>query len=133
MDIQEHTHRFITALHALEQKGEQALAQMVDLFAPQARVSNSALSLAQEERRGREAVQAFWADYCKALRDASTTFHAVTTSEREAGLFWTTRGRDFDYEGASLLAFDERGRIESFRGYYDTRKLGPAGAGRQVH
>ena len=124
--------RFIESLHVLEREGERGLDPMLALFADTATISNAALDLSGEERRGREGVRAFWSDYARSLRGAATHFHAVTQGAGAVGLFWTTRmasadGHDADaprYEGATLLRLDPAGtRIVAMRGYYDTRAL----------
>lgn len=120
--------RFTEALHAVDAGDEGAVERMVELYSPEARLTNAAMKLAGEERRGRDGVRQFWEEYQHTFREARTEFFDVTGSDRSAGLFWTTRGIDatgqeVEYDGVSLLVFDGAGLIESFRGYYDTREL----------
>lgn len=129
--------RFVEALHALEAEGEDAVDRIVDLFAGDSMVSNAALRRAGEERTGRDGVRRFWSEYAATFRGARTEFRAITYSDHEVGLFWTTHGRDPDggersYDGASLLAFDGDGRIVLFSGYYDPADLQLAGHGSQT-
>lgn len=129
--------RFTEALHAVDAGEQGAIERMTELYSPEARLTNAALKLVGEERRGHEGVRAFWEEYQHTFREARTEFAEVTSSERSAGLFWTTRGQDatgqrFEYDGVSLLVFDEEGLITQFRGYYDTRELSrKVGAGGQ--
>ena len=122
--------RFIDVLHRLEGDDEGAVAEMADLFSDDARLENAALDLAGEERNGREGARHFWSEYRRTFKEARSDFHQITLNERAAGLFWTTRGagnngQPVEYDGASLLIFDDAGRITRFRGYYDTRALDP--------
>lgn len=119
---------FAEALHAVERRDEGALERIMAHFSPEARLTNAALKQAQHDRSGLEGVRAFWEAYQQTFREAHTEFIEVTSSERAAGLFWTTRGVDargegLDYDGVTLLVFDEDGKITHFRGYYDTREL----------
>lgn len=120
--------QFTEALHAVDQHAEGSIEAMVELYSPDARLTNASLKLANEERNGHEGVRAFWTNYQKNFREASTEFFQVTSNEEAAGLFWTTRGTDstgqeFEYDGVSLLVFGEDGKITLFRGYFDTREL----------
>jgi hypothetical protein len=120
---------FIDALHALEQGGEEQVEGLVALFSPDARITNAALKLTGEERQGPEGARTFWTEYKRTLSQAYSEFHQVTVNEQAAGLFWTTKHRgdgsagDTEYDGASLLVFDEAGKIRHFHGYYDTRQF----------
>lgn len=119
---------FVEALHAVERHDEGALERMMAYFSPQARLTNATLKQAHEDRSGPEGVRAFWESYQQMFREAHTEFLELTSSERAAGLFWTTRGVDargerIDYDGVTLLIFDADGKITHFRGYYDTREL----------
>lgn len=131
MDVQQ-THQlgeqFTAALHALDANQEGALEQIVAMFSPEARLTNASLKLANEERTGIEGIRSFWSNYRNTFREAQTEFAQVTSNEQAAGLFWTTRGSDaegqpLEYDGVSLLVFDNEGKIVQFRGYYDTREL----------
>lgn len=120
--------QFTEALHAVDQHAEGAIEQMLELYSANARLTNASLKLANEERNGQEGVRTFWENYQNNFREATTEFFQVTSNEESAGLFWTTRGTDatgqqFEYDGVSLLVFDEDGKINLFRGYYDTREL----------
>jgi ketosteroid isomerase-like protein len=131
MDTQqtmEHTQAFAEALHAVDRRDEGAIERMVDLFSPQATLTNAALKLAGEERSGHEGARTFWEQYQHSFQAASTAFFELTSSARGGGLFWTTSGTDaagdpISYDGVTLLIFDDSGKIAQFRGYYDTREL----------
>jgi hypothetical protein len=120
--------QFIDALHALEQGGEDQAHQMALLFRDDAKLANAALDLQNIEVQGRDGILRFWIEYKETLGEAYSKFHQVTTSQNAAGLFWTTQGRnpagqEIHYHGATLLQWDDTGRIKYFRGYYDTRQL----------
>jgi ketosteroid isomerase-like protein len=120
--------QFAEALHAVDRRDEGAVDQMTALFSSRARLVNAALKLAGEERTGREGARAFWEQYQGSFQEAGTEFFQLTGGEQAAGLFWTTRGRDaagapLEYDGVTLLTFDQDGKIELLRGYYDTREL----------
>ncbi|WP_025746023.1 nuclear transport factor 2 family protein [Kallotenue papyrolyticum] len=141
--VREHTQRFIDALHALEassaEEREQQVAQMAALFSAEAELVNAALKLAGETRRGPEGARRFWSEYRRTFGTARSEFFQITINAQAAGLFWTTRGtgndgQPLEYDGASLLVFDEAGQIRLFRGYYDTREAGRAvGVEHQPH
>jgi len=119
---------FAEALHAVDGREEGAIERMVARFAPEARLTNAALKLAHEERTGSVGARAFWEQYQSSFREAHTEFFELTSSERAAGLFWTTHGTDatgepLSYDGVTLLVLDQQGLITLFRGYYDTREL----------
>ena len=121
--------QFIDALHALEQGGEGDVEALVGLYSEQAHLTNAAQRLTGEERTGRDGVRAFWSEYKRTVGKAFSEFHQVTVNEEAAGLFWTTKaggdnGRsEVQYDGSTLLVFDEDGKIRFFQGYYDTRQL----------
>ena len=120
--------QFIDALHGLEQGGEDEAHQITLLFRDDATLTNSALDLRGVEITGRDEILRFWIEYKQTLGGAYSEFHHITTSEYSAGLFWTTKGQspdgqDISYHGATLLEWDDTGRIRFFRGYYDTRQL----------
>ena len=120
--------RFIDTLHDLEQGGEEQAHEIAMLFADDATLTNAALELRGETVEGRDALMRFWLEYRGTLGEVESHFHHVTTSERAAGLFWTTKGhnpsgQDVHYHGATLVEWNPSGMIQFFRGYYDTREL----------
>ena len=126
--IEAKTQEFIDALHTLE-KGTIADAdQLVALYADDAALANSALDHKNREMKGRDEILQFWVEYKETLGDVYSDFHHVNTASDCAGLFWTTKGQnsggtEVNYHGATLLVFNEDGKIQFFRGYYDTREL----------
>lgn len=127
--IEAQAQAFIDALHTLEEGDEHATDAIVGLFSEEARLINAALKLSHQERRGRDGAQEFWREYRRTFGTARSEFSNVTVSDDAAGLFWTTKGTGSDqqpieYDGASLLHFDDQGKIVLFRGYYDTREIG---------
>ena len=126
--IQERAQQFIDALHTLEQGSPDDTEALVALFSADARLSNAALKLAGEERQGADGVREFWREYRRTFGTARSEFTQITFNDTAAGLFWTTTGtgnddQPLEYEGVSLLVFDDSGKIAQFRGYYDTREL----------
>ena len=128
MDIQSQAQTFIDALHQLEQGSTGDVAALVALYADEATINNSALDGKNAEMKGTEQITKFWTEYKETLGEVLSKFHHVTTSDNAAGLFWTTEGQNpagdqVHYHGATLLQFGDDGKIEFFRGYYDTREL----------
>lgn len=128
LNTHELAQRFVAALQALEREGEAALEPMVRQFSAMSRLTNAALKRSGTERTGESGAREFWSDYRRSFRDVRTEFYEVTCGERSAGLFWTTRGSSatgapLEYDGATLLVFEDDGQITQFRGYYDTREL----------
>jgi hypothetical protein len=120
--------QFIEALHALETNDDSEAEPVAILFGDEAVLRNSALDHMGQEISGRDAILQFWIQYKAELGKCKSNFHHITTSERAAGLFWTTEGtspggQNVHYHGATLLEFDDSGLIKFFRGYYDTREL----------
>jgi ketosteroid isomerase-like protein len=131
-DIQTLAQQFIDALHTLEQGSEADVDALVALYSDDAHLTNAALRVAGDDRRGQDAIRHFWSEYKRTVGNAYSEFHQVTANEEAAGLFWTTRitGNDGEqgasYDGTSLLVFDGAGKIRFFQGYYDTRELNHA-------
>jgi hypothetical protein len=124
--------QFIDALHTLEQGAVEDAAQkvgaLVEMHSDDGRIINAALKLAGEERQGQDGARDFWIEYRKTFGEAYSDFFQVTSNEESAGLFWTTKGtgkdgQPMEYDGVSLLVFNDEGKISLFRGYYDTREL----------
>ena len=128
MDTHQLAEQFIEALHTLEAGSAEDTSALVDMYADDARLLNAALKLAGREHTGRDGAQTFWREYRATFGEARSEFFQITTNDSSAGLFWTTKGNDKDgdpleYDGVSLLVFNEQGKITLFRGYYDTREL----------
>ena len=110
--------RFIVALDSLERHGgEAALLEMIQLFSPMARLTSSHSS---SELTGERGARRYWINYRATLSSAHTDIYEVTTNDRCAALFWTTRatnrdGQPADYDGATLLAFEDDGLIIELR------------------
>ena len=120
--------QFIDALHALETGGDEHVQELAEMYAEDSTLCNSALDLRDMEVKGKNEVVRFWAEYKSTLGQVKSEFHHITTSERAAGLFWTTKGTNpngepINYHGATLLEWNDEGLIQFFRGYYDTRDL----------
>ncbi|MBV9789580.1 MAG: nuclear transport factor 2 family protein [Chloroflexi bacterium] len=126
--VQQLAQHFIDALHTLEQGNVEHADQLAGMYSDDARVINAALKLAGQERTGQDGARQFWTEYRRTFGEAYSEFYQVTVNEQAAGLFWTTKGtgndgQPMEYDGVSLLVFDDQGKIKLFRGYYDTREL----------
>lgn len=126
--VQQLAQQFIDALHALEQGDVENVDQLAGMYSDDARLVNAALKLAGQERTGQDGARQFWTEYRRTFGAAYSEFYQVTVNEQAAGLFWTTKGtgndgQPMEYDGVSLLVFDDQGKIKLFRGYYDTREL----------
>lgn len=128
METKSQAQTFIDALHKLEQGSTGDVAALVALYADDATINNSALDGKGAEMKGTDQITKFWTEYKETLGEVFSKFHHVTTDENAAGLFWTTQGQnpagdEVHYHGATLLQWNDDGKIEFFRGYYDTREL----------
>ena len=129
MDSKTLADTFIVALHELEQAQDESLvSSLVELYADNAELTNTALLLGGEKLSGKEGATEFWTQYKKTIGVGKSHFHHIAASENTAGLFWktTVMGGDAQYDGATLLEFDGDGKIAFFQGYYDTRQLNRA-------
>ncbi len=129
MDCKAFADSFISALHALEQGADESgVSDIVELFAADARLVNTALLLGGETLTGTEGATRFWMQYKKTIGVSKSEFHHITTGDDSVGLFWKTTVREgaARYDGATLLDFDGEGKIRYFQGYYDTRQLNEA-------
>lgn len=129
MDTKSSAEQFITALHNLERgTDESGVGGIVELFAEDAELVNTALLLGGETLRGKKGATEFWTQYKKTIGVGKSDFHHITLGESAAGLFWKTAIHDgaTQYDGSTLLDFDDSGKIRYFQGYYDTRQLNHA-------
>lgn len=110
--------RFVVALDSLERHGgEAALLEMVQLFSPMARLTSSRST---SELTGERGARRYWVQYRASFPSAHTDIYEITTNDRCAAIFWQTHatnrdGREADYEGATLLAFEDDGLIIELR------------------
>ena len=121
------------ALHALEDAesaSDDLLSGLVALYAEEAKLTNSALLLTNEELVGPEAIRTFWDEYKKTVGKAHSDFTQITVNGEAVGLFWVTSGittpdqpEPRSYDGSTLVVFDESGKIRQFHGYYDTHQF----------
>lgn len=131
MDVQQARHiadRFIEQLHRLEDGDPLVAEQIADMFADDAELTNSVMEREGGARRGRGEIAEFWRQYVSAFGDIRSDFYDVTTSDHSAGLFWKSTGKSpsgeaLSYDGVSLLAFDDEGKIARFQGFFDSRQL----------
>ena len=119
---------FIHQLQQLEDGDASAVETLVGLFADDAHLSNPIIEREGRERVGRDEITAFWRTYRDLFGRVHSEFLDVTASERCAGLFWRSAGtgplgQPLDYEGVTLLEFNDNGKIARFRGYFDTGKV----------
>lgn len=120
--------QFIERLLRFEEDGGSTLDDLVELFAEDAEIETPALDLVAQPRAGMGELRRFWQSYRDVLGSAESRFFRVTASEDAAGLFWTTRaagpdGRGIEYDGATLLVFDDAGRIARLRAYFNVGDL----------
>lgn len=122
--------RFIQQLHQLEEGGIQGADALAALFSDDAELSNSIIESdgAKTRREGREAIAQFWREYRESFQTIQSEFDDITASDRSAGLFWSSSGSDakgqpLRYEGVSLLTFDETGKINHFKAYFDKTQV----------
>lgn len=119
---------FTDALHILEKGSVDDVGQLVALYADDATLANSALDNKNKEMSGKDEILQFWTQYKETLGDVYSNFHHITVSDEAAGLFWTTDGTNpagdkVNYHGSTLLVFNTEGKVQFFRGYYDTSEL----------
>ena len=122
--------RFIGELHRLEQGDAQGVETLADLFADDAELTNSIIEAdeAKSRRYGREEIAQFWREYGESFQGVHSDFFDVTANDHSAGLFWRSRGNDvsgqsLEYEGVSLLVFDDAGKIKQFKGYFNQAQM----------
>ena len=128
MNTQQLAEQFIDALHTFEDGTPEDTAALVEMYADDAVIINAALKLVGQDRRGRDGASQFWREYRSTFGKVRSEFFQITNNDESAGLFWTTKGTDnenspLEYDGVSLLVFNDQGKITLFRGYYDTREL----------
>ncbi|HEY8609086.1 MAG TPA: nuclear transport factor 2 family protein [Noviherbaspirillum sp.] len=122
---------FIARLHSVEQGESAGVDTIVEMFADDAELSNPLVERTGHERKGRDQIAQFWREYRGVFRDIHSEFTDVTASDHSAGLFWRSTGTDaggkpLEYEGVSLLTFNEDGKIRHFKGYFDSRQVSAA-------
>ncbi|MES3023585.1 MAG: nuclear transport factor 2 family protein [Pseudomonadota bacterium] len=116
--------RFIARLQQLEQGQDNAVDGVAELFSGDAKLSNPILEREGRERSGRDDIAAFWRAYGATFGTIRSDFFEVTINDHSAGLFWHSRGtgphgQPIDYDGVTLLQFDESGQIARFKSYFD--------------
>ncbi|MBC8142436.1 MAG: nuclear transport factor 2 family protein [Armatimonadetes bacterium] len=129
MDSKTLADNFIAALHALEEATDESPVEpLANLYADDAEIINTALLLGGEKITGKEGATEFWTQYKKTIGVGKSHFHHIAASDKTAGLFWKTTVMNgaSEYDGATLLEFDDAGKIVFFQGYYDTRQLNHA-------
>ena len=120
--------QFIGQLHRVEEGDESGIDSLVAMFSDDAHLSNPIIERQGGERAGRDAIAAFWRNYRASFGEIHSEFYDVTASDHSAGLFWRTvgtgaGGQPLDYEGVSLLTFDDSGKISGFKGYFDSERV----------
>ena len=126
--------RFIEQLHRLEDGDRTVADHLADMFADNAELTNPAIERDGSSLHGREQIAAFWREYADTFGEIHSEFFDLTTSPHSAGLFWRSTGTSrsgeaLDYDGVSLLVFDQDGKIARFQGFFDTRRLAVKEAG----
>ena len=117
---------FAQALQQFEQDHD--LDAFARVFADDAQV------LRPEQRGGEQGVdgvRTFWQQYLDQFATIRSEFSRVVEAGPLGELEWTSRGslgtsgegKDVEYEGVSLLEFDDAGLVTRFATYYDTAAL----------
>jgi ketosteroid isomerase-like protein len=119
----QHALNFIDQLRRLEDGDASAVDALAGLFAANAQLRNPIV-----DHGGREQIAAFWRNYRASFGTVQSTFSHITVADHCAGLFWRSvgtgpHGQPVDYEGVTLLEFDETGNITRMRGYFDSREV----------
>lgn len=119
----QHALSFIDQLRRLEDGDPSAVEALAGLFAENAFLRNPIV-----EHGGREQIAAFWRTYRASFGTVQSSFSHITTDDHCAGLFWRStgtgaHGQPVDYDGVTLLEFDESGKITRFHGYFDSRQV----------
>jgi ketosteroid isomerase-like protein len=120
--------QFISQLHRLEDGDASAADQLASLFAQDAALSNPLLEQQGRERVGRDDIAGFWREYRSSFGHVHSDFGNVTANDHSAGLFWHSsctgpNGQPVEYDGVTLLTFDDDGKILRMRGYFDRDKV----------
>jgi hypothetical protein len=120
--------RFIAELRRVEDGDAAGIDSLAEMFADNASLSNSIIEHEGDCRIGRDEVAKFWREYTAAFGKVHSEFFEITVNDHAAGLFWRSVGADahgieLEYEGVSLLVFDDNGKIAQFKGFFDTRQL----------
>ena len=114
---------FAEALQRVEQ--DRDLDAFARVFAPDVEL------LRPEQRageQGEDGVRAFWQQYLDQFAAVRSEFSRVVEAGPLGELEWTSKGSlgggtEVEYEGVSLLEFDDQGRVSRFATYYDTAAL----------
>ena len=117
---------FAEALQTFEQ--DRDLDAFARVFAPDAEL------LRPEQRggeQGEDGVRTFWQQYLDQFASIRSEFSRVVEAGQLGELEWTSKGSlgsasegtEVEYEGVSLLEFDDQGRVSRFATYYDTAAL----------
>lgn len=120
--------RFIAEVHRVEEGDAGGIDNLVEMFADNAELTNPIIEHDGGNRTGRDEITEFWREYSTTFGKLHSEFFDVTASDHSAGLFWRTSGTDasgrpLEYEGVSLLMFDDAGKIARFKGYFDSRQM----------
>jgi ketosteroid isomerase-like protein len=78
--------------------------------------------------QGADGVRVFWQQYLDQFETIRSEFSRIVEAGPLGELEWTSTGSigggtDVEYQGVSLLEFDDDGRVKRFATYYDTAAL----------
>ena len=81
--------------------------------------------------QGQDGVRTFWQQYLDQFETVRSEFSRVVEAGPLGELEWTSRGslgsaqeaKTVEYQGVSLLEFDDQGLVKRFATYYDTAAL----------
>ncbi len=78
--------------------------------------------------QGADGVRVFWQQYLDQFETIRSEFSRIVEAGPLGELEWTSTGSigggtDVEYQGVSLLEFDDQGLVKRFATYYDTAAL----------
>ncbi|TDE02798.1 nuclear transport factor 2 family protein [Jiangella asiatica] len=115
---------FADALRQFEESGDGG--QLVGCFAESPELVRS-----ESNRSTPQDVAEFWNSYRDQFSQVRTEFTTIQEGGDLAVLEWHTRarldaGRSIDYDGVSVLTFDDQAKVRRFATYFDTAAFLPA-------
>ena len=89
------------------------------------------MALPESNRSTPQDVSAFWGSYRDQFSEVRTEFTSIQEGGDLAVLEWHTRGqldagRTIEYDGVSVLTFDDQSKVRRFATYFDTAAFLPA-------
>ncbi|TDD70662.1 nuclear transport factor 2 family protein [Jiangella aurantiaca] len=115
---------FADALKRFEESGDPD--ELVACFAESPELVRS-----ESNRSTPQGVTEFWSSYRNQFSQVRTDFTTIQEGGDLAVLEWRTRGRldagrSIEYDGVSVLTFDDEAKVRRFATYFDTAAFLPA-------